>query len=398
MLNTLAEETVIHEKAYEDWRIIDTMISRAISKDEKIVKQEETINEIRLQDRITTQQKHISRLERRERETIKRIKILSKHSERLLDGHKDDTEYNRDMLDAVRLLMEDYEKKLRDKDEELKKTREIMRNMRNTSITEQVPQPPPPPPLPPIEKSIMNAPPPPPPPPPPLRNIPIPPLLKGNNNGSFFVVKQKASKPMRNIYWDSISKRQVESTIFMKKDITKRAFEMDLDVDVLQEIFAKPDPKMVTPRETKQQTQTTTSLLDPKRSQHVAIVIKQFKMSHEELKQAILSMDNTRLSESDLMFLSQVAPTQEELEKIRNYDGDRSLLSEADRFYLGIESVCDDLATRLEAWRFRNSFDESCGSVRADIETIISASDELINSDSFHDLLAVVLASTMFIL
>jgi hypothetical protein len=45
MLSTLAEETALHEtyaivhftnnyRAFEDWRIIDTMISRAISKED----------------------------------------------------------------------------------------------------------------------------------------------------------------------------------------------------------------------------------------------------------------------------------------------------------------------------------------------------------------------------
>src|SRR5262249_18811951 len=151
--------------------------------------------------------------------------------------------------------------------------------------------------------------------------------------------KYRASKPMRNIYWDSINQRLFNHTIFMKKDIAKRAFETELDVEQLQEMFAKPDSKSTsTPSKESRPTQPQTiSLLDPKRSQHVAIVIKQFKLSHEELKKAILRMDDTLLCESDLMFLAQVVPTAEELEKIRNYEGDRSYLAEADQFIMGIE-------------------------------------------------------------
>jgi uncharacterized coiled-coil protein SlyX len=394
MLNTLAEETVIHEKAYEDWRIIDTMISRAISKNENIVKQEETINEIRLHDRITTQQKHISRLEKRDRETLKRIKMISK---RTID-HKDENEYNREIVDSVRHIITEYERKLKEKDDDVRRIREEMKHVKEQiqlpEKEESVTLPPPPPP--PVVLTSANGPPPPgppPPPPPPLFSAHMPQLPQPHVKHASFSLKQKASKPMRSIFWNTVAKKNVEDTVFMRNDITKRAFDIEVDADHLQEIFAKAESKSAPIVEVKQ-VPTTISLLDPKRSQHIAIVIKQFKMSHQELKKAILTMDDTLLRESDVMFLSQVVPTQEELEKIRSFDGDKVLLSEADQFFMGIESICDDLAIRLEAWRFKNSFDENSGSVRADIETIISAAHELITSERFHSLLAVILAST----
>lgn len=74
-----------------------------------------------------------------------------------------------------------------------------------------------------------------------------------------------------------------------------------------------------------------------------------------------------------------------------------ALLSEADQFHYHLQDLCDDLADRLEIWEFRNHFDELCGSLRADIETIISAVDELVNPSAFHDVLAVILALGNFL-
>jgi hypothetical protein len=66
------------------------------------------------------------------------------------------------------------------------------------------------------------------------------------------------------------------------------------------------------------------SLLDGNRAQHVAIIIKQFKMPRKELKRAILQMDERKLSDTDVSFLSKVAPTSEELEKVRTNGQDYS--------------------------------------------------------------------------
>jgi cytokinesis protein len=96
--------------------------------------------------------------------------------------------------------------------------------------------------------------------------------------------------------------------------------------------------------------------------------------------------------------LRQVVPTADELEKVRSYSGDVSLLSEADQFHLEMNELCDDLAARLEAWEFVNHFDEISGTLRADTETVIAAADELTSrGNSFHDVLSIILALGNFL-
>jgi hypothetical protein len=389
MLNTLAEETVVHEKALEDWRIVDTMISRAITNEGK--HGELSVNEIRLHDRISVLQKQISKLERREHQTVKYIREMATSSKKLYIEKDVDIIYDiiqqvSDMIDRV--------------------------GSSKVTMSENVPLPP-----------IMMMAPPPPPPPPMMPPPPPPPMMPKLNIGNgvpppivttahTVQLKNKASKPMRNIFWDTIHARYVEKSLFMKKGIAEQANEMDLEITKIEEMFAKQDsanntpsddgvdiksPRTPrTPRTPRNQPQFI-NLIDTKRAQHVAIVVRQFKMPIHELKQAILRMDDTLLGESDIAFLRQVAPTKEELAKVRAYNGDVNMLAEADRFFMDIQEICDNLVPRLEAWQYKNSFDDTMGSLRADTETIISAIEEIMTSNAFHSVLALILAIGNFL-
>jgi hypothetical protein len=77
---------------------------------------------------------------------------------------------------------------------------------------------------------------------------------------------------------------------------------------------------------------------------------------------------------------------------MRSYSGEKSVLSEADRFFLDLEDIADDLPKRLEAWQFRNHFYEMVSLIRPDIETVVRAVDELLASDQLHKLLSIILA------
>ncbi|KAL0486645.1 formin [Acrasis kona] len=479
MLSALAEETVVHEKAYEDWRIIDAMISRAVSRNNTQMQTpstpQESINELRLQDRLTMQQKNIRRLEKRERETHKRVKLVLNHSNETSSSHSVSTSVNNDYyketVDAVReyvnnvkdmkhenSILKSKVKELDDVVKFLERGEALLaqskvgfgtppsktsfslvsdtppcsppvvngENIKNVAspVCNVVPPPPPPPPPfnvgmldfappppppvcspppPPPPPTSIKAPPPPPPPPGPMTKkvmgAPPPPGKFVNTPKSTGpIMRSKATLPMRNIFWDNVQRQQLEETIFMKNDLAKHAFDMELDASKLQTLFAKQDSSTVmTPRSAAVATPACITFLEPKRSQHVAIVVKQFKMTHQELMDAVLCLDDKVLSESDISFLSQVAPSEEEIEKIKTFDGDANTLAEAERFFVGIQNVCEDLTVRMEAWQFKNTFDEMLCSVRADMEIVISACEELISSKAFHLLLSTILAMGNFL-
>jgi alkylhydroperoxidase/carboxymuconolactone decarboxylase family protein YurZ len=64
---------------------------------------------------------------------------------------------------------------------------------------------------------------------------------------------------------------------------------------------------------------------------------------------------------------------------------------------LDIQDIADELPKRLESWQFKNHFYEMSSMIRPDIETVISAVDELLASDSLHRLLSIILALGNFL-
>jgi hypothetical protein len=453
--------------------MLEKLISRFVTENDD---QQMSLKETRLMDRISVQQRQISRLERRERETLRMVKDIvqgtrvNSHqrtmSMALCGATKSQKRHHRsyssiksesvedivclDIVHEVHDLVETYDKKLKNsndenmrllrstaqqqipKGEQLKGCAEEKKDTQSLSplLDQKEPRsgtpekvlipyirqdvigkpnashveikeisfvvPPPQHPLTPLPPT-MSA--------PPLSGVPLaslPPNMSAppppvTMLPSLPVYKFKSSIPLRSIFWDRIHPANIPQTIFVKNNIIKKSIDTPLEAAIpkLERLFAKTNLTVnVIKTET---TPSTITLLDEKRSRHVAIVIKHLKLSSEEIKQAIIRMDSNMLSDSDVAFLLGAIPTADELEIIRNFSGDASMLSEAEQFFSDMEDIADELADRLEAWKFKNEFDELTGSLRADIETVTCASDELAESEQFHDVLALILAIGNFL-
>jgi hypothetical protein len=328
-LKAKAEETDFGDKAYEDWVMLDKLIAKTSTTNEQI----DSLQLIRLQDKLTITEKILEKFENRERLTIKHVKLMvdrfiSKASTSPLSPsskqERESDNVNQEIIIAVQEALDFIF------DRSIKKGNETnaqsppppVEKVPSPVLSIQVPPPPPPPP-------ILNAPPPPPPPPVKLAPPPPPPMgtprTPGTSDGtpppiSAFKTPIKL-KPMRNMYWHSIAPTNLQKSVFIQKDIIGLANDLKLDTNKIEELFSKSD---ITPRSVltppmlnNSPRPQVVSLLDPKRSQHVAIIIKQFKMPRKDLKRALLQMDDSKLSDTDVTFLSKVVPTTEEIQKVR---------------------------------------------------------------------------------
>jgi diaphanous 1 len=91
---------------------------------------------------------------------------------------------------------------------------------------------------------------------------------------------------------------------------------------------------------------------------NTAIMLARIKLSKSEIRQALLEVDDNRLSTDDLRSISRQLPTQEEINRIRDF-GDLRTLSKADQYF---GEVCmhwragDDLNTSPD-----NAYPEAIG-------------------------------------
>ncbi len=115
------------------------------------------------------------------------------------------------------------------------------------------------------------------------------------------------------------------------------------------------------------------------------------KLSHSEIKAAILNLDEDKLSIDNLRALKQFLPTEEELEQIREFDGDFNSLGNPEKYFKEISTV-PQLAARLESMIFKRRFQHDVEELKPEIESIVNSTKEFKKSTSFAEILRICLA------
>ncbi|KAL3615249.1 hypothetical protein CASFOL_040910 [Castilleja foliolosa] len=129
-------------------------------------------------------------------------------------------------------------------------------------------------------------------------------------------------------------------------------------------------------------------IIDPKKSQNLAILLKALNVTTEEVCDAL--NEGNELPAELVQTLLRMAPTADEELKLRLYSGDISLLGPAERF-LKVMVDIPFAFKRLESLLFVCTFQEEFSSTKESLATLEVACKELRNSRLFLKLLEAVL-------
>uniref|UniRef100_A0A670IHX7 Diaphanous related formin 1 n=1 Tax=Podarcis muralis TaxID=64176 RepID=A0A670IHX7_PODMU len=274
--------------------------------------------------------------------------------------------------------------------------------------------PPPPPPLPgmpPPPPPLPGMPPPPPalpgmpgvPPPPPPLGVPPPPMAPGFGSYAapvlpFGLPPKKQYKPevkMRRTNWSKISAYQLSEGCFWVKAKEDR-FEDDELFAKLTLSFAtaqaKSKAKEEQGEEKVQQKKKTRELrvMDPKIAQNLSIFLGSFRMPYEGIKDAILEVNETVLTESLVQNLIKLIPEPDKLKMIAEMKEDYDELAEPEQFAVVISTV-PSLRPRLNSILFKLQFNEQVENIKPQIVSVTAACEEVRKSESFSNLLSIIL-------
>eukprot|EP01122_Echinamoeba_exundans_P009101 TRINITY_DN313_c0_g1_i1.p1 TRINITY_DN313_c0_g1~~TRINITY_DN313_c0_g1_i1.p1 ORF type:complete len:586 (-),score=237.19 TRINITY_DN313_c0_g1_i1:161-1870(-) len=256
------------------------------------------------------------------------------------------------------------------------------------------PPPPPPPPGGPPGPPPPPGGPPGPPPPPGMGGPPPPPGAAPKKKP----LGPKPKVPMKNFQWSKVPDRVAAKTIFNNFDPTK----VELDLNSLEEFFGKKEEvkKVVAADEKKPAKEQLVTHLDPKRLQNVGIFLQTFKMSHAEIKEAILMLDDNILTLENTQRLVGNLPEAEELAGIKNYianGGAPEKLENVDKFFYELSTV-PQLGARLECLLFKLNFPVKMNELKPALLRIKKANQCMTKQvDNFHKLLEIVLAVGNFL-
>lgn len=131
-------------------------------------------------------------------------------------------------------------------------------------------------------------------------------------------------------------------------------------------------------------------LIDRGRANNISIIIKQFRMSHAALREAIMKLDANVLTIERVQGLLKIMPTEEEIAAITGFQGDPLTLNEAERILKELISV-PRLKQRLAALQSKLQFPTLVRDLQTKVVKLRTASTEISQSAEFKTILLVVL-------
>ncbi|XP_078503454.1 disheveled-associated activator of morphogenesis 2 isoform X1 [Lissotriton helveticus] len=266
--------------------------------------------------------------------------------------------------------------------------------------------PPPPPPLP-----FSCYPPPPPPPPPPggpppppgappffSMGTPAPPTLTTYSGGTGLRKKPipQPSHPLKSFNWSKLNEDRIDGTIWNEIDDI-RAFKV-LDLDDFEKMFSayqrhqkemmgSTEDLYLSTRKVKE-----LSVIDGRRAQNCVILLSKLKLSNEEIKRAILEMDEQEdLAKDMLEQLLKFVPEKSDIDLLEEHKHEIDRMARADRFLYEMSRI-DHYQNRLQALFFKKKFPERLAESKPKVEALLLACRELTRSKRLKQLLEIVLA------
>eukprot|EP01099_Mayorella_cantabrigiensis_P003751 TRINITY_DN2824_c0_g1_i1.p1 TRINITY_DN2824_c0_g1~~TRINITY_DN2824_c0_g1_i1.p1 ORF type:complete len:479 (-),score=146.88 TRINITY_DN2824_c0_g1_i1:27-1436(-) len=246
----------------------------------------------------------------------------------------------------------------------------------------------------------MGGPPPPPgmggPPPPPgmMGGPPPPPGMMGGGMGKVAagpprrVFKKPVGVNLKGLNWSKLARPKIVNSMWLKATDQN----VELEESRVIEIFGQKPAATKTQSESSlvQKKATKVQLLDMKRSNNISIILSQFKMSHSEIRQALVQMDESKLDYDALEALKKCMPTDEETEMLASFQGDHSTLGVAEQFLLNISSV-QRVSHRLNCFLFKTDFSLKIAEISSCYRALNTAFTTLLDSKKFFRILEYIL-------
>ncbi|MBN3302876.1 DAAM1 protein, partial [Amia calva] len=134
------------------------------------------------------------------------------------------------------------------------------------------------------------------------------------------------------------------------------------------------------------------SVIDGRRAQNCNILLSRLKLSNEEIKRAILTMDEQEDLPKDMLEqLLKFVPEKSDVDLLEEHKHELDRMAKADRFLYEMSRI-NHYQQRLQSLYFKKKFAERIGEVKPKVEALTKASKEVLQSRSLKQLLEVVLA------
>ncbi|XP_022886820.1 formin-like protein 4 [Olea europaea var. sylvestris] len=130
-------------------------------------------------------------------------------------------------------------------------------------------------------------------------------------------------------------------------------------------------------------------ILEPRKSQNKAIILKSLAVSCKEILEAL--MEGQGLNADTLEKLTKISPTEDEIAQILQFNGNPEKLADAESFLYHILKAIPSAFTRLNAMLFRLTYDSEILHYKKSLQTLELGCNELRTPGIFFKLLEAIL-------
>ncbi|KAE9615374.1 putative formin, FH2 domain-containing protein [Lupinus albus] len=203
---------------------------------------------------------------------------------------------------------------------------------------------------------------------------------------------EEATKPkLKPLHWDKVRASSDREMVWDHL----RSSSFKLNEEMIETLFIvntpNPKPKDSTPRLVLAPPSQENRVLDPKKSQNIAILLKALNVTIEEVCEALIEGIADTLGTELLESLLKMAPNKEEERKLKEYKEDSpTKLGPAEKFLKAVLDV-PFAFKRVEAMLYIANFESEMEYLRKSFQTLEVACEELRNSRMFLKLLEAVL-------
>uniref|UniRef100_A0A4W4FQW8 Dishevelled associated activator of morphogenesis 1b n=1 Tax=Electrophorus electricus TaxID=8005 RepID=A0A4W4FQW8_ELEEL len=190
----------------------------------------------------------------------------------------------------------------------------------------------------------------------------------------------------------SSTQNKLQGTVWMDLDDSK-VFK-SLDLEDIERTFSAYQRQQ---KESEDDTMTMKkvkelSVIDGRRAQNCNILLSRLKLTNEEIKRAILTMDEQGDLPKDMLEqLLKFVPEKSDVDLLEEHKHELDRMARADRFLYEMSKI-NHYQQRLQSLYFKKKFTERVAETKPKIEALSRASKEVLKSSNLQQLLEVVLA------
>uniref|UniRef100_A0A3B1KHF2 Dishevelled associated activator of morphosis 1 n=1 Tax=Astyanax mexicanus TaxID=7994 RepID=A0A3B1KHF2_ASTMX len=208
--------------------------------------------------------------------------------------------------------------------------------------------------------------------------------------GEHRLVKQQVSELTSRLHELSLNK--LEGTVWAEMD-DSRVFKI-LDLTDIEKTFSayqrqqkEAEDDALSSKKVKE-----LSVIDGRRAQNCNILLSRLKLSNEEMKRAILTMDEQEDLPKDMLEqMLKFIPEKSDVDLLEEHKHELDRMAKADRFLYEMSRI-NHYQQRLQSLYFKKKFAERIAEIKPKVEALTRASKEMLQSRNLKQLLEVVLA------